>query len=53
MSNSNQNFTGEKKLISQFLLNLNGKNFNNAHKYLRKIVEQKLNKRLEKTINNF
>ena len=43
----------EKKLISQFLLNLNSKNYNNAHKFLRKIVEQKLNKRIEKSINNF
>lgn len=43
----------EKKLVSQFLLNLNSKNYSTAQKFLRKIVEQKLNKRIEKSINNF
>jgi hypothetical protein len=52
MSNSKIN-TGEKKLISQFLLNLNGKNYSNTHKYLKKILEQKLNKRVQRTINKF
>lgn len=42
----------EKINISKFLLNLNGKNYSQANKYLRKIVEAKLNKRITKTINN-
>lgn len=41
----------EKKLISKFLLNLNGKNYSGAHKYLSKILETKLNKRVERIIN--
>jgi hypothetical protein len=43
----------ERKLISHFLLSLNSKNYSNANKYLNKIVEKKLNKRVEKIINNF
>jgi len=43
----------ESLLISRFLLSLNEKNYSTAKKYLRKIVEAKLNKRITKTINNF
>lgn len=43
----------ESLLISKFLLSLNEKNYSSANKYLKKIVEAKLNKRLAKTINNF
>jgi BarA-like signal transduction histidine kinase len=42
----------EKLLISKFILSLNEKNFSKANKVLQKIVESKLNKRLNKTINN-
>lgn len=41
----------EKNLISKFLLNLNGKNYSGAHKYLSKILETKLNRRVERVIN--
>lgn len=53
MSKNNKTTIEENKLISKFLLNLNGKNYSNAHKYLREILEKKFNKRVEKTINNF
>jgi hypothetical protein len=43
----------EKKLISRFIKNLNEKNYSTANKYLKKIVEVKLNKKLSKIINNF
>lgn len=42
----------EKTNISKFVLNLNEKNYSQANKYLRKILESKLNKRIDKTINN-
>lgn len=42
----------EKLNISKFILNLNEKNYSQANKYLRKILESKLNKRINKTINN-
>lgn len=41
----------EKKLISKFLLSINGKNYSEAHKYLSKILENKMNKRFERVIN--
>lgn len=51
MSNNIKIALNEKKLISKFLLNLNGKNYSGAHKYLSKILEAKLNKRVERVIN--
>jgi hypothetical protein len=53
MSKNTKTNLEERKLISKFLLNLNGKNYSNAHKYLREILEKKLNKRVENIINNF
>jgi hypothetical protein len=53
MSKKIQPTLQEKKLISKFLLSLNGKNYSVAHKYLSKILEAKLNKRAERIINNF
>jgi hypothetical protein len=47
-----KNKSVDKLDISKFLLNLNEKNFSQANKYLRKIIESKLNKRINKTINN-
>jgi hypothetical protein len=43
----------ENLLISKFLLSLNEKNYSKTNKYLKKIIESKLNKRVKKTINNF
>ena len=42
----------EKLLISKFLLSLNEKNYSNANKFLTRIIESKLNKKLNKIINN-
>lgn len=44
--------SSEKSNISKFILKLNEKNYSQANKYLRKIIESKLNKRIDKTINN-
>ncbi len=44
--------SSEKIKISKFLLSLNEKNYSQANKYLSKIIESKLNKRINKTINN-
>lgn len=44
--------SSEKVGISKFVLSLNEKNYAQANKYLRKILESKLNKRINKIINN-
>lgn len=51
MSGNKEITPTEKKLITKFLLNLNEKNYSGAHKYLSKILESKLNKRVERIIN--
>lgn len=44
--------SSEKANISKFVLSLNEKNYAQAKKFLRKIIESKLNKRINKIINN-
>lgn len=51
MSNKKTSTLTEKNLISKFLLNLNAKNYSGAHKYLSRILEAKLNKKVERVIN--
>jgi hypothetical protein len=42
--------TKEKNNIAKFLKQLSEKNYSSAHKYLKAILEQKLNKRVLKGI---
>jgi hypothetical protein len=43
----------ERTLITKFLQSINEKNYSVANKYLKKIVDSKVNKRVGETINNF
>ena len=43
----------EKQIITKFIVSLSEKNYSDANKLLKKIVESKLNKRVAKIINNF
>jgi hypothetical protein len=47
-----KNASKEKTNISKFILCLSEKNYSQANKFLRKILESKLNKRINKIINN-
>ena len=49
--NKQQISSTEKKDISNFLLSLNEKKYAQANKYLQKIVETKLNKKINNIIN--
>jgi hypothetical protein len=54
MNKKQQQITSaEKKDISNFLLSLNEKKYAQANKYLHKIVESKLNKKIDNIINKF
>lgn len=53
MNTYNSVSSTEKKLIKKFILTLTEKKYAVADKYLKKIVETKLNKKLNSIINNF
>jgi hypothetical protein len=51
MNNTQSVTPEEKKDISNFLLSLSEKKYAQANKYLHKIVEAKLNRKISNTIN--
>lgn len=53
MNTKQQTNTSEKREIKNFLLSLNEKKYAEANKYLHKVVDMKLNKKINNVINKF